>query len=50
MAQQMPESSSPDVGDKGRDPEEEEKGVDPQNLIGRFRSKRDIFDYLILPR
>ena len=50
MAQQMPGGSGPEVGDKRRQPEEDKKGVDPRDLIGRFRSKRDIYDYLLLHR
>ena len=50
MAQQRPGGSGPKVGEKRRQPEEEKKGVDPRDLIGRFRSKRDIYDYLLLHR
>ena len=42
--------SGPDVGDKESDPEEVEKRVCSRDLIGRFRSKRDIYDYLLLHR
>ena len=46
MAQQMPWGNPPKIVDKRRAPEEEKKSVDPRDLIGRFRSKRDIYDYL----
>ena len=48
MAQKMPEDSGPEVGYTERDPKEEEKGVVERDLIGQFRSERDIYDQLLL--
>jgi hypothetical protein len=50
MAQQMPGGNPPKIGEKRRGPEEEKKSVDPRDLMGRFRSKRDIYDYLLYYR
>ena len=50
MAHQMPGGNAPKIGDKRRCPEEEKKSVDPRDLMGRFRSKRDIYDYLLYHR
>lgn len=33
-------------GQKGRQVEEEKGGLDARDLIGRFRSKQDIYVYL----
>ena len=46
----MPGGNAPKIGDKRRSPEEEKKSVDPIDLMGRFRSKRDIYDYLLYHR
>jgi hypothetical protein len=50
MAQQMPGGNVAKIGDKRRAPEEEKKSVDPRDLMGRFRSKRDIYNYLLYHR
>ena len=41
---QMMEQRQP--GQKGKQPEELKGGLDARDLIGRFRSKRDIYEYL----
>ena len=41
---QMMEQRQP--GLKGKQPEELKGGLDVRDLIGRFRSKRDIYEYL----
>ena len=46
----MPGGNALKIGDKRRAPEEEKKSVDPRDLMGRFRSKRDIYDYLLYHR
>ena len=33
-------------GQKGKQPEELKGGLDVRDLVGRFRSKRDIYEYL----
>ena len=50
MALQMPGGNVAKIGEKRRAPEEEKKSVDPRDLVGRFRSKRDIYDYLLYHR
>ena len=50
MAQQMPGGNVAKIGDMCRAPEEEKNSVDPRDLMGRFRSKRDIYDYLLYHR
>ena len=50
MAQQIPGGSGHKVCDMGRDPEKEEKGVDPRDLILHCRSKREIIEYLLFIR
>ena len=34
------------TGQKGKKPEEVKGGLDVRDLIGRFRGKKDIYDYL----
>ena len=34
------------TGQKGKKPEEVMGGLDARDLIGRFRGKKDIYDYL----
>ena len=34
------------TGQKGKKPEEAKGGLDARDLIGRFRGKKDIYDYL----
>ena len=34
------------VGQKARQPEEEKSGLDARDLLARFRSKEDLYDYL----
>ncbi len=34
------------VGQKARQPEEEKGGLDARDLLARFRSKEDLYEYL----
>jgi hypothetical protein len=34
------------IGQKARQPEEEKGGLDARDLLARFRSKEDLYDYL----
>ena len=34
------------TGQKGKNPEEAKGGLDARDLIGRFRGKKDRYDYL----
>ena len=36
----------PKVGDKRREPEESKGTLDARELVARFRSKKDLYDYL----
>jgi hypothetical protein len=36
------------VGDKRREPEESKGCLDHRELVARFRSKKDLYDYLSL--
>ena len=38
------------TGQKGKNPEEAKGCLDARDLIGRFRAKKDIYDYLSLHR
>ena len=38
----------PKIGEKRREPEELKGGLDARELVARFRSKKDLYDYLAL--
>lgn len=38
----------PKVGDKRREPEESKGSLDARDLVARFRSKKDLYEYLSL--
>ena len=39
-------AQAPVIGAKRQQPEEEKGGIDARDLIARFRSKKDIYEYL----
>ncbi len=46
MDKSMKDLSHVKAGSKKPAPEEVKGGLDPRDIIGRFRSKQDIYDYL----